>query len=239
MAWIPPDKLSLANEVDLLSYLQAKEPHELRSSGPGVYRTATHDSLVISNGLWIWNRGSVGGRSALKYLTEVRGMSLQDAVEQVLGSGVSDFPSPLPITSNGISQKKWTFYPPKPVRYPNLAISYLRKRGISMDVIQRAMQIGIVYESRYYNPDSEYHNTPICVFAGNDLDGKMVFAALRGINTDLKIDKAGSNKQFNFHISAKESASTQVAVFESPIDAFPMLHVNIALVGNTVSTVCL
>lgn len=62
MPGVTEEQVRLAREVDLLSYLQANEPNELRRVG-NEYRTVTHGSLVISNGKWIWNRGGVGGRS--------------------------------------------------------------------------------------------------------------------------------------------------------------------------------
>ena len=113
---------------------------------------------------------------------------------------------------------KWTFYPPKPQHYSNKAVSYLQKRGISPEVINRAMQEGMLYESRYYNPESKYHNIPVCVFAGKDETGKIVYAALRGIDTDFKIDKAGSNKCYNFTLPAKDPNSRHLLCFEAPID---------------------
>ena len=72
MAGVSAEQVALAKQVDLLSYLQASEPHELlRSKSPGEYRTATHGSLVISKGLWFWNRGGFGGRSAIDFLINV------------------------------------------------------------------------------------------------------------------------------------------------------------------------
>jgi hypothetical protein len=220
MPGVSAEQVKMAREVDLLSYLQANEPNELRPSGPGEYRTVSHGSLVISKGKWVWNRGGVGGRTALDYLVHVRGMGFVDAVETVLNTRAA----PVPVSSlHGESKKpppkSWTFYPPKPLRYSNRAVAYLQKRGISPEVINRAIQAGIFYESRYYNPQSEYHNAVVCVFAGKDESGKTVFAALRGIDTDLKMDKAGSDKRFNFILPAKKPKSRHLAVFESPIDA--------------------
>lgn len=70
MPGVSADQVKQAREVDLLSYLQANEPHELTPLKNGEYRTITHGSLVISNGLWRWNRGGFGGRSALDYLNK-------------------------------------------------------------------------------------------------------------------------------------------------------------------------
>jgi hypothetical protein len=220
MPGVSAEQVKLAREVDLLSYLQANEPGELvKTKQPGEYRTATHGSLVISNGKWIWNRGKVGGRTALDYLVKIRGMGFVDAVETVLGSRASYVSSSLPVKKEEQPQKKWTFYPPKPLRYASRAVSYLQRRGISPEVISRALQAGIFYESRYYNPKSEYHNAAICVFTGQDESGKTVYAAMRGIDVDFKQDKAGSDKSCNFCIRAKNPDSRHLAVFEAPLDA--------------------
>jgi len=211
---VSAEQIKLAKEVDLLTYLQNNEPYELvkPKHGTDEYRTATHSSLVISKGLWFWNRGQVGGKTAVDYLMKIRGMGFVDAVETVLGTrGVvsdlngrnsvdygavdshggrgSDGSSALPVEDSKPQPKKWDFYPPRPNRYSNKAIAYLQERGISPEIINRAMKEGILFESKYYNPESPYHNAAVCVFAGKNESGKIVFAALRGIDTDFKQDK--------------------------------------------------
>ncbi|MDR1209840.1 MAG: topoisomerase, partial [Clostridiales bacterium] len=62
MPRITAEQLEHARQVDLLTYLRANEPSELVKSGRNEYRTATHGSLVISNGKWVWNRAGFGGR---------------------------------------------------------------------------------------------------------------------------------------------------------------------------------
>jgi hypothetical protein len=219
MPGVSEEQVKSARKIDLLSYLRANEPQELRRSGPNEYRTVSHGSLVISNGKWIWYRGGFGGASALDYLIKVRGIGFVEAVETVLGSEGSCSVSAPAEESSKPPPKKWMFYPPKPVRYPRRAVSYLQQRGISPEVINRSLQSGILCESRYYNPQSEYHNAAVCVFAGKDESGKDRFAAMRGIDIAFKQDKAGSDKRFNFHIPAKNPGSGNLAVFESPIDA--------------------
>jgi hypothetical protein len=68
MPGVSAEAVKAAKEVDLLTYLQNREPGELKRSAPGEYRTRSHGSLVISNGRWYWNREGFGGRSALDYL---------------------------------------------------------------------------------------------------------------------------------------------------------------------------
>ena len=216
MSGVAKEQIARAREIDLLSYLQAYEPQELKPDGAGRYTTVSHDSLVISRGKWIWNSGGVGGVSALDYLTQVRGMGFVEAVERLAGERAAVIPAITPKA--GAPPEKRSFYPPKPYRYGNSAVSYLQSRGISPEIIARCISQGVLYESRYYNPQSPYHNAAICVFAGKDEAGKIRFAAMRGIDTDLKQDKAGSDKRYNFCVSAKNPASTQLAIFEAPID---------------------
>jgi hypothetical protein len=55
-------------------------------------RTTSRGSLVISRGMWYWNRGQVGGRSALDYLIKVRGMGFVGAAMTVLGNLAAPVP---------------------------------------------------------------------------------------------------------------------------------------------------
>jgi len=230
MPGVSAEQVRLAREVDLLSYLQKNEPQELQPPKNGEYRTVSHGSLVISKGKWIWNRGGIGGRTAPDYLIKVRGMDFVSAVETVLGSRAAPVSFSLPGENQKPPTEKWTFYPPKPLRYPSRAVAYLQRRGISPEVINRAIQAGILYESNYYNPTSAYHNAAVCVFAGKDESGRIVFAALRGIDTDLKMDKAGSDKRYNFTLPAIYPGSRELAVFEAPVDL--LSHATLALRGD-------
>lgn len=89
MAYVANEDLKRAREMDLLTYKQSYEPWDLVKLKDGYYQLKSHDSLKINyhNGKWLWNWWSqgVGGRSALDYLTKVEGMSLVDAVGQILG----------------------------------------------------------------------------------------------------------------------------------------------------------
>ena len=77
-------EIERARELDLLTYLQTYEPHELVRISSAVYSTRSHDSLKISNGKWFqWSTG-VGGVSALDYLVKVQGMDFVSAVLRIL-----------------------------------------------------------------------------------------------------------------------------------------------------------
>lgn len=52
MAFIPPETIEKARQVDLLTYLKTCEPNELVHISGNHYCTREHDSLKISNGKW-------------------------------------------------------------------------------------------------------------------------------------------------------------------------------------------
>ena len=227
MPWISEEQKKAAKEVDLLTYLQENEPHELVKSKYGVdeYRTKTNGSLVISNGLWRWNRGGFGGRSALDYLIKVRGLDFVDAVETILGTGgavashgsvapsagsrSADTASALPVEGAEQMPLRAEFKLPETALLPANAVSYLQKRGISPEVINRCLVAGILYESR------KYQNV---IFVGRDENCRGRFACQRGIKDDFKADVAGSDKRYSFSLPAENPDSRELIVFESPID---------------------
>ena len=159
------EQIAEAKRWDLLSYLQAYEPGELKKSGPREYRTRSHDSLVISNGKWHWCSRNMGGRTALDYLIKVRGQDFVSAVETLCGGGASPFlsqPADLPPPK--------PFELPEPNRYATKVMGYLQGRGIDGGIISRCLRDGSLYES------FRYHN---CVFVGRDMEGKARSACLR------------------------------------------------------------
>lgn len=211
MPGVSKEQIEQAREIDLLSYLRAYEPGELKPDGPNRYTTATHGSLVISNGKWVWNGGGgIGGVSALDYLLKVRDMGFVEAVETLTGERAADARSYQEAARAQPPPKKRLFALPEPSRYANNAVSYLQSRGISPEVISRCLQTGILYESR------KYQNV---VFVGRDETGTARFACMRSTRDNFKRDAAGSDKRYSFCFPAKNPASRHLAVFEAPIDA--------------------
>ena len=191
----------------MLSYLQTYEPHELKRCGPREYCTRTHDSLKISNGKWCWNSRGFGGRTALDYLIKVRGMDFVGAVEALCGYRVpppSERPKPKPPKP---------FALPAASRCATAMVSYLQGRGIDPDIMGACFKAGTLYESR------RYHN---CVFVGRDPTGRARFACLRGTRDNFRIDVEGSDKRYNFSLSAADPKCPRLAVAESPIDALSL-----------------
>lgn len=197
------EQLRSVKEIDLLSYLKAYEPGNLRHLGRNDYCLRDHDSLKISNGKWFWFSRNTGGHNALDYLIKVRGYSFPDAVRQLspeAGIPVCEYIEPerrerklqLPEFENGI---------PK-------AAEYLRKRGISSEVIEYCHEKELLFEDR------KYHS---CIFLGYD-GSTPKFGMYRSTTGDAKRDLAGSDKHYSFCIPAEGETGT-VHVFEAAIDA--------------------
>jgi hypothetical protein len=221
MPGVTPEQIKAAKTVDLLSYLRAAEPGELKKTGsPNEYRTVSHGSLVISNGKWIWNRGGLGGRTALDYLIKVRDMGFVAAVETVLESRAA-YPhvfSSLPVENPKHAQPKELRLPQR-AAIPSKAVKYLQRRGIHSDIISECLKSGILYEGVYKNmTEPELDGSAVCVFVGKGENGTERFAAIRGIGTDLKRDAAGSDKRFGFTLPSVYYNSRSLAVFEAPVD---------------------
>lgn len=209
MPYIDPTIVAQAKQIDLLAYLQEREPDELVRIGPSAYATKTHDSLKISNGKWYWWSRGFGGKSALDYLIKVRGMAFTDAV----GCLVGRFDAPLPAKA----QAEKTSLEPKPFRLPprhddpSKVVAYLTGRGIDRAIVDECVQTGTLYESRHKG----YSNA---VFVGRDQGGVPRYAALRGCGGSFRGEIEGSDKRFSFRLYGNP-ANPEAHVFEAAIDA--------------------
>jgi hypothetical protein len=203
MSYISPDLVAQVKQIDLLTYLQTREPDELVHVAGKEYSTKTHDSLKISNGLWAWNSRGIGGRSALDYLIKVRNMGFLEAVDHLLGQVAITPPA--------------SFLPPKPApkklllpaAAPNndKAIAYLTGRGILRALLDDCVAQKLLYQSKDYAK---------CVFVGLDRQGKPRYAALRGTAGSFKGEAPGSDKRFAFSLPC--DGSQELHLFESAID---------------------
>lgn len=209
---VTKEQIETARKIDLLTYLQLHEPDELVRINENEYRTKTHSSLVISNGLWYYNRGGFGSSNALDYLVKVRRMPFVSAVELICGirdlyayynSLPEEKAKPPPLAKNLVL--------PKPTKYPEKMVGYLQGRGIPPEVISRCMKLGILYES-------VYKNESVCVFVGFDESKTARFATVRGINSEMKQNIFGSDKHYGFFLPACNAGNSTLTVFESPID---------------------
>lgn len=218
MPFIPPEIITEAKQMDLLTYLQHYEPHELVRFSGNTYTTKTHDSLKISNGKWMWWSQGIGGKSALDYLVKVKGYSFLEAVETIMGGKVS-LPIPCPKPKENA---------PKVLMLPDMSktndviTAYLFDRGIDIEIINYCIQKGLIFESL------PYHNV---IFIGKDENGKPRYAAYRATNNSrLMGDASGSDKHYSFRLEGTNK--TEVHLFECAIDALSFATITKLNGGN-------
>lgn len=206
MGYVTPEEIRQAKEMDLLTYLQNYEPHELVQVASNTFCTREHDSLKISNGKWCWFSRGIGGKTALDYLIKVQDYPFTQAVETILGRTAARPPV--------IAQHQQMQALPRSLMMPELngntttVVKYLMGRGIHPSVIDYCLTHRLLFESR------QYHNA---VFVGYDKDGKARYAALRGTMGSYKGEVTGSDKRYSFSIMENRSTET-VHLFESAID---------------------
>jgi len=225
MPKLTEEQICQARSVDLLDYLQAYEPGNVRKSKGSTdeFYLVEHDSLKMSNGKWFRHSTQQGGYSALDFLMKVRGVHFVDAVQSLTGGYAFKDYMPVPKAPPQ-PQKPKSFTLPKPNRNNDKVVAYLRERGISKDVIYRCIEAGLLYQSDKHR----------CVFVGKDENGKARFACERSITEDLKKDAYGSNKRYGFCLPPNElngHGGSTLALFESPIDC--MASATILNIGQT------
>ena len=205
MPYIPPEIITEAKRMDLLTYLRNYEPQELVRFSGNTYTTRTHDSLKISNGKWMWWSQGIGGRTALDYLVKVKGMTFPEAVETIMGGNVI-----LPTECCSLKEKAAkVLMQPEKSQSTDVITEYLFGRGIDYEIINHCIQKGLIFESL------PYHNV---VFVGTDEKGKPRYAAYRATNNSrLMGDASGSDKRYSFHLDGTKK--TEVHLFECAIDA--------------------
>ena len=227
MGWVTKGQIERARQISVLEYVLAYEAGNIKRVGNG-YRLKDHESLAISEKGFYWHSRGVGGKTALDYLTDVRGYGLVEAVSMLTGERPQERPDWMDMQPAGIAAKlkektpdqKTTpgaRAPPQntaftmPIRYKdnNRVIAYLQSRGIDRDLVMNCIQRGVLFES------FPYHS---CVFIGKDERGKARYAALRGTTTNFKRDADGSDKRYGFVLLPGNQGSGDVAAFESPVD---------------------
>lgn len=199
------EQLREARKMDLLTYLKNYEPNKLVKVSDNTYCTREHDSLKISKGKWCWFSKDIGGKSALDYLINVEGYAFVSAVGRILGYISEQPPVSFYSGSEGEPEK---LYMQTLNSSTDRVEAYLRFRGIHEVVIRFCIENKLLFET------AGYHSA---LFVGYDKDGRMRYAAQRGVITDFKGENAGSDKRFGFRIDGFEDSDT-LHVFESAID---------------------
>jgi len=206
MPYVSPESIAQAKKMDLLTYLQNYEPHELIRIDSNTYCTQTHDSLKISNGKWCWFSRGIGGKSALDYLIKVQDFSFVEAVEKIVGQVAVT--SPVFHRQETKTSEKILFLPERNDNNERVN-KYLSNRGIHQEIIDYCIKHNLLYEEK------DYHNA---VFIGYDTRGIPRYGVLRGTSgTRFLGEVLGSDKHFSFSIPTKTKSNT-LHLFESAID---------------------
>lgn len=204
--YIPPELLERAKKVDLLSFLMTYYPNELIRVSSKEYKTRTHSSLRISNGLWNWCSVGVGGKNAMDYLEKVLGYDFPKSAEIVLDK--LQIKTPIYIEKQEKDRVKTLILPEKNNNNDRV-INYLKSRGIDEEIIKKCIEKGLIYEEK------NYHNV---VFVGYDENKKARYAGCRSTDNNMfKNDATGSDKAYSFRLESKEK-SDKLFIFEGAID---------------------
>jgi len=131
MGYVTQSQIKQARQVDVLDYIFAYEPDNVKRVG-NEYRLKDHESLAVNEKGFYWHSQGFGSVTALDYLVKVRGVKFADAVETLCA-----------YLNNPIMPQEKTNSPPerKPFALPlrnkdnNRVIAYLQSRGIDKQII--------------------------------------------------------------------------------------------------------
>ncbi len=202
--YVPKELVKKAKEVDLLNYFMNYNPTELVKKGVDTYSLKSHDSVIISNGLWHRFSTNEGGKTALDYLIKVEKKTLQEAVRCILNKEIIEYSVPK------VEQKenKKILIPVKSSTNKQ-AIEYLKNRGIDEEIIYECIDNKLIYQE---------DKTNNIVFLGYDNDGNIKYAGCRSTNNKrIMRDAKGSSKEFSFRLLSNIK-NHSIHIFESAID---------------------
>ncbi|MCL2619401.1 MAG: septation protein SpoVG family protein [Defluviitaleaceae bacterium] len=240
-----------ARSVCVLDYIKTNEPDNITRHSADTYKLKDHDSLKIfpskdGGYAWKWHSRDISGKTALDFMSKVRGYNFVDAVKyltpnyaetvksnqsQTTHSGQPQHTPKSNVDSNlNQAPKPQEPHPPEPpepkgpIELPKASwgrtavTDYLTEnRAIDEDIVNYCFEQKVLYQSKPHNN---------AVFVGFDQDGVAKYASLRGTkdNTDKKFigEATNSTKSVPFVIPIKEQhkdISKIVFVTESPIDA--------------------
>lgn len=203
--YVPKELVQKAKEMDLLTYLMNFNPSELVKITDDTYSTKTHDSLIISNNLWHRFSTNEGGKTALDYLIKVEGFSLPEAAKIILNKQNIDFKK-APKKENIHSK---TIVIPLKNSNNNIAIEYLKNRGIDEDIIKYCIDNKLIYQEEKTNN---------VVFLGYDNNHNIKYAGCRSTGEKrIMRDAKGSSKEFSFRLLSNTNKDS-IHLFESSID---------------------
>ena len=203
--FVPKELVEQAKQIDLLTYFMNNNPSELVKKGTNTYSLKSHDSVIISNGLWHRFSTNQAGKTAVDYLIKVEKMTFLEAVKTVLNRNIKTYIIP----KNGTNNVPKRIVIPEKSDTNKKVIEYLKNRGIDEDIILDCINKKLIYQE---------NRTNNVVFVGYDNDGNIKYAGCRSTN-DRKImrDAKGSSKEFSFRLLSNIK-NNSLHIFESSID---------------------
>lgn len=209
--FLPKDEIMAIKNIDLYTYLKTCYPGELKLFCNGTYTTKTHSSLKISNGLWHYFRGGVGGKNAVDYLIKVEKYDFLSACNKVKKDMNLKFKIRMEDIEKEEKRKSDKLILPPRNDNNNKVINYLIKRGIDFEIIKDCITRGLIYE------DYPYSNA---IFLGLDTENRPRYCAIRSTNSsNFKRESYGSDKAYSFKLEARNKETTNaIYLFESAID---------------------
>jgi hypothetical protein len=84
MAYVTTDQIERARQINILYYVLTHEANNVKRVG-NAFRLKGYESLAISDKGFYWHSHGIGGKTALDYLTDIRGYGLVEAVCRLLG----------------------------------------------------------------------------------------------------------------------------------------------------------
>ena len=203
--FIPKEIVKQAKQIDLLTYFMNNNPTELVKKGTGTYSLKSHDSVIISNGLWHRFSTNEAGKTAVDYLMKVEKMTLQEAVKNVLNKDISTYK----VAKTQINNTPRKIIIPEKASTNKEVIMYLKNRGIDEDIILDCINKKLIYQE---------NKTNNVVFVGYDYEHNIKYAGCRSTNEKrIMRDAKGSSKEFSFRLLSKIKNNT-LHIFESSID---------------------
>ena len=180
--FVPREIVKQAKQIDLLTYFMNNNPSELVKKGAGTYSLKTHDSVIISNGLWHRFSTNEAGKTALDYLMKVEKMTLQEAISSILNRELVTY---VRMENKKNTESRRLVIPEKSATNKEV-ISYLKNRGIDEDIINYCINSNLIYQE---------NKTNNVVFLGYDNERNIKYAGCRSTN-EKKImrDAKGSSK---------------------------------------------
>ena len=203
--FVPKEVVEQAKQIDLLTYFMNNNPSGLVKKGTNTYSLKSHDSVIISNGLWHRFSTNQAGKTAVDYLIKVEKMTFLEAVRTVLNRNINTYIIP----KNGTNNVPKQIVIPEKSETNKEVIDYLKNRGIDEDIILDCINKKLIYQE---------NKTNNVVFVGYDNEHNIKYAGCRSTNNKrIMRDAKGSSKEFSFRLLSNIK-NNSLHIFESSID---------------------